>query len=474
LRIFALFSLPPAQSPLNLRRERQMLRRRVQQLVGASGLAVELHVLQYGVTRNRLRNVLEQGEGWDVIHFSGHGLPGALVLERPDGRPDQVTAIDLARLLRQADGRLKLVTLSACLSAAASIDQTLSWLGIASDTVGRQDSASGPAQPDTGKAMPTVARALTEALGCAVLGMRYAVEDEFAVRLADGLYDRLLRQRQSLPQAIRLTLNRIADDADTPFPGALSMSAPALFGPKAAELVLTPPRGAGLDPDTSLAYVPPEPRRFVGRVTAMTQASAALAIESDKSGVLFYGMAGAGKTSCAVELIYHHAAAARFQAFVWYSAPEQGKDITLALRDFALALERHLPQLAMLHVIDREDALRDWLPRLVEVLENNAILIALDNLESLLTETGEWRDPRWGLLIEGLLARGGLSRTLVTSRIRPTACPPQRRSSLCTPCRATKRCCSCASCPICGDFWMERPPVCRRSKAGNSFDACCA
>ena len=48
----------------------------------ARGLAVDLHVLQYGVTRERLRDVLEQGEGWDVIHFSGHGMPGALVLER--------------------------------------------------------------------------------------------------------------------------------------------------------------------------------------------------------------------------------------------------------------------------------------------------------------------------------------------------------------------------------------------------------
>jgi hypothetical protein len=109
LRILALFSLPPAGSPLNLRRERQMLRRRVQRLVGASGLAVELHVLQYGVTRDRLRDVLEQGEGWDVIHFSGHGMPGALVLEGPDGRPDEVTATDLAQSLRRAGGRLKLI-----------------------------------------------------------------------------------------------------------------------------------------------------------------------------------------------------------------------------------------------------------------------------------------------------------------------------------------------------------------------------
>jgi hypothetical protein len=423
LRILALFSLPPVGSPLNLRRERQMLRRRVRDLVGARGLAVELHVLQYGVTRERLRDTLEQGEGWDVIHFSGHGMPGALVLELPDGRPDTVTATDLAGLLRQAGGRLKLVTLSACLSAAASIDQMLAWLGIAPDTVARHDSPVNDARSDTGRAVPTVARALTDALGCAVLGMRHAVEDEFSIELADGLYDRLLRQRQPLPQAIRLTLDSIAGRTGAAPPSALSMSAPALFGPKAADLVLTPPKGAGLDPDTTLAYVPREPERFVGRVAAMTQASTALATESGKSGVLFYGMAGAGKSACAVELIYHHAAAKRFQAFIWYSAPEQGKDITLALRDFALALERHLPDLAMLHVIDRDEAFRDWLPRLVEVLENNAILIALDNLESLLTETGQWRDPRWGLLIGALLAPDGLSRTLLTSRIRPAVLP---------------------------------------------------
>jgi len=195
-----------------------MLRQRVQELVGDRGLAVDLHVLQYGVTRDRLQNVLQQGEGWDVIHFSGHGLPGALVLEQPDGRTDQVTATDLAQLIQQAGGRLKLVTLSACLSAAATIDQTLDWLGITPDTVARRDSPGGPVLPEMVKAVPTVARALTEALGCAVLGMRYAVEDEFAIRLVDGIYDLLLDKGQPLPQAVRLTLNRIAGTRAPPGP----------------------------------------------------------------------------------------------------------------------------------------------------------------------------------------------------------------------------------------------------------------
>ena len=425
LRILALFSLPPVGSPLNLRRERQMLRNLVRRLAGGAGLGVELHVLQYGVTRTSLQEVLEQGEGWDVIHFSGHGQPGALLLERSDGKPDEVSSTDLAKLLRQAGGRVKLVTLSACLSAAASVAQTLSWLGFSEGEAAKRDASPAviTEEQDT-KAAPTVARALTEALDCAVLAMRYAVEDEFAMNLARELYDRLFRQKQPLPQATRLALASVAGgEGGGPAVGALSAAAPALFGPRAADLMLVPPKSTGIDADTSLAFVPKLPEHFVGRVSAMTRASAALAAESSRSGVLFHGMAGAGKTSCAVELVYHHAAVGRFQRFVWFSAPEQGKDIALALRDFTLALERQIPDLAMLQVIDRTDALRDWLPRLAEVLENNAVLIALDNLESLLTEAGMWRDERWGLIVETLLTAGGLSRTVLTSRTRPAALP---------------------------------------------------
>jgi len=423
LRMLALFSLPPAGNPLNLRRERQTLRDLVRNLVGARGLGVELQVLQYGVTRDSLRDVLQQAEGWDVIHFSGHGQPGSLLLEQADGRPDPVSSTDVADLLAQGAGRLKLVTLSACLSAAPTIDQTLGWLGLAPEASPRADTTPDAGATEPAKAAPTVARALTETVGCAVLAMRYAVADEFATILARELYDRLFRQKQPLPVATRQALASVANKPGAPSWGALSLAAPALFGASAADLTLVPPpRQADAPADLRLAFIPKQKPHFVGRVAAMTLASAALAPDTDRSGVLFYGMAGAGKTSCAVELVYHHASAARFERFAWYSAPEQGKDITLALRDFALVVEKHVG-LPMLHVIDREDEFRDWLPLLIEALENRAVLLVLDNLESLLTDAGQWRDPRWGLLIEALLTPGGLSRTLLTSRTRPAGLP---------------------------------------------------
>jgi hypothetical protein len=424
LRLLALFSLPPAGSPL--RRERQMLQALVRRLTGGAGLAVELRVLQYGVTRESLRDALQEGDGWDVVHFSGHGLPGSLVLEMQDGRPDPISSDDVTQLLRQSGRRLKLVVLSSCLSAATSIQQTLSWLGLAKP---QRDAAAGPQPSDAAeqapKATPTVARALVNGLDCAVVAMRYAVEDEFAMVLARSLFDGLLRKRKSLPLAIQGALHTAMGPNGTAA-GALSVATPALFGAKAGDLQLEPPRRAVSGfavPDTGLAEFPDQPEHFVGRVAAMTRASAALAAEGQQSGVLFHGMAGAGKTACAVELTYHHQAVGRFQAFVWYRAPEADKDIELALRDFALAMEKQLPGFVMVHVVDSAAALKDWLPRLTQLLEDNAILLVLDNLESLLSDSGQWRDERWGMLIDALLKPGGLSRVILTSRIRPASLP---------------------------------------------------
>jgi CHAT domain len=370
LRLLALFSLPPAGSPLNLRRERQMLETLVRRLTRGAGLAIELRVLQYGLTRNSLRDALQEEDGWDVVQFSGHSLPGSLVLETPEGRIDPVSSDDVAQLLRQSGQRLKLVVLSACLSAATSIQQTLSWLGLAEAP---RDTAAAPEPSDATeqapKAAPTVARALVDRLDCAVVAMRYAVGDEFAIELARSLFDGLFRQGQNLPRAVQGALSTAlkSDDAAV---GALSVATPALFGARAADLQLQPPKqppqGFAV-PDAVLAEFPAQPEHFVGRVTAMTRASAALAAEGQESGVLFHGMAGVGKTTCAIELSYHHQAVGRFQALVWYSAPEADKDIQLALRDFALAMERQLPGFAMVHVVDSEAALQAWLPRLTQL-----------------------------------------------------------------------------------------------------------
>jgi hypothetical protein len=60
LRVLGLFSLPTGGQPLNLRRERHALVRLLRG-IGSVGRAVDVRVLQYGVTRDRLQAVLEEG-----------------------------------------------------------------------------------------------------------------------------------------------------------------------------------------------------------------------------------------------------------------------------------------------------------------------------------------------------------------------------------------------------------------------------
>ena len=128
---------------------------------------------------------------------------------------------------------------------------------------------------------------------CAVVAMRYAVEDEFAMLYARDVYDGLFRQDRTFPKRPGSPSTKLY-----PVPvgrgrfdgnfrafrgeggGAAAHAAQAAYGQLCSH-------------ETGLAFFPPEPEHFVGRVTAMTQASAALAAESKKSGVLFHGMAGA-------------------------------------------------------------------------------------------------------------------------------------------------------------------------------------
>jgi hypothetical protein len=163
-----------------------------------------------------------------------------------------------------------------------------------------------------------------------------------------------------------------------------------------------------------MAGFPQQPDRFVGRSGVMTRASAALADESGIPGVLLHGMPGAGKTACALELSYTHEHA--FDRLVWYEAPGEGIDVSGALTDFALTLERYLEGFQMAHVVGSERQLADFLPRLTELMEQSRLLIAIDNAESLLTETGQWRDERWKKVFGALTSHRGLSRVIMTSR----------------------------------------------------------
>jgi len=412
LRVLGLFSLPDGPRPLNLRRERQGLVRLIEG-IHATGKAADIRVLQYGVTRSALREVLEEAEGWDIIHVSGHGRPGSLLLETPSGRPDRVAGPDLADLLDLARGRVKLVTVSACWSAAVAAGEQRRLLGLPDDYASRDDDNDAN-DAGAGTISEALATGFARRLGCAVLAMRYPVGDEFAMALTGKLYELLVAEGQPLPRAVGMTLRELS-------PEGLAAATPALFGAAAADLRLAAPDRLGpANDDTDrlkMTGFPQQPERFVGRTAVMGRASASLAAASGTPGVLLHGMPGGGKTACALELAYGHEHA--FDRLVWYKAPDDGTAIDGSLTDFALTLERYLPGFQMADALVPPDRLAAFLPRLGELAKRCRVLIVIDNAESLLAEDGQWRDDRWAGVVGALCGHSGRGRLVLTSRYVP-------------------------------------------------------
>uniref|UniRef100_UPI000A382B1D CHAT domain-containing protein n=1 Tax=Streptomyces reticuliscabiei TaxID=146821 RepID=UPI000A382B1D len=426
VRVLALFSLPEGSRALNLRRERLALTR-VFTDAARAGRAVEVHTLQYGVTRERLRAVLARPAGWDLVHVSGHGAPGELLLETDAGRPDRIRAPELVDLLGAARG-VSLVTLSACWSAAAG------------DPVGDEVSG-GPEEPVARAVVGAVAGDLVERLGCAVLAMRYPVEDGFAIALAEGLYRQLVVEGEVLPRALAGVLAELsaADAGAEGMPGsALRAATPALFGARAVELILEAPAGgpsgealdeplggADIPGQEKAAQLPAPPDHFVGRVALLARAGAALAPRSGLCGVLLQGMPGAGKTACAQELAATHAHA--FERVVWFTAPqEQERDNDHrpeeALASFALTLERAVPGLHCLRLLDTggpDRSAEDFAGAVASWLERERVLLVLDGIDALLTPDRAWRDRRWGALVDALSGHTGAGRLILCGRVRP-------------------------------------------------------
>jgi len=417
LRVLGLFSLPVGEKALNLRRERRALVRLFSELA-STGLAVEVQALQYGVTRGRLEEMLSGPDGWDVIHVSGHGAPGELLLEKDDGSPDPVNSSELARLLGLARGRLKLVTLSACWSAAA-VQRRLLGLPLPGDPSGVPERASRPA----GVLAADLAR-----LGCAVLAMRYPVTDEFAIAVAGGLYPRLAGPEHTpLPQALAATLREVVAVPPTEASPALSAACPALFGVQAAGLRLPVPERSGPRRGNlripKLRGFPPQPEHLVGRTWVMARASAALAPHSGFAGVLLHGMPGGGKTACARELAFTHEHA--FDTLAWFKVPDEGRETLDTLGDLALALENALPGFQIGHLMDDAQELAASLAELTRRCEQHRLMMVIDNAEPLLLADGQWRDTRWGQVIAAICGHSGLGRVLLTSRRLPAHLDPR-------------------------------------------------
>ncbi|WP_157570159.1 CHAT domain-containing protein [Microtetraspora malaysiensis] len=439
VRVLALFSLPESSRTLNLRRERQALYSCFTE-AARTGRGVEFRSLQYGVTRKRLQSVLARPEGWDLIHVSGHGTPGELLLETETGQPDRVSAGDLVELLVVARG-VRLVTLSACWSAAAALRVQHRLLELPDH--GDRPAAAEP----TPRPVGALANLVADRLGCAVLAMRYPVTDDFAIDMAERLYPRMILDGHPLPKALAGTLKELAEEHRGHVPEALQAATPTLVGARAAELamvaphILVPPERGEATPDTvstapepstagtastprpPITGTPPVPARFVGRVALMAWAGAALSPHGDHRGVLLSGMPGVGKTTCAAELVLTHEHA--FENVVWFQvtrAQEPGSDSALA--ELALIMEQADPGLRCVELLTDADRFVELPALLGDVMRRHRLLLVIDGIDPLLDHDGDWQDQRWRRLLDALAGHEGAGRLILTGRSTPRALPP--------------------------------------------------
>jgi tetratricopeptide (TPR) repeat protein len=421
LRILALFSLPAGERALTLRRERRALVKLVRDMA-ATGRAVEIAVMQYGVTRDALARKAREQPGWDLLHVSGHGLAGGLLLEGPSGAPDLIDAKTLTDLLRPLHRSVKLTVLSTCDSWAPAAVENLREL----DLDAQADDLVRAAAADQRSTNGTTAlgKSILDALGCAVLGMRFPVDDMFAARLTNALYTRVLDVGEPLDVALRGALPAALEADDAFPPPLLSIGTPALFGAQAIGLEL---RAPDLTPDATVdatlaPSLPDEPVRFVGRTRLLSDAGEALSASSDRSGVIFHGMVGIGKSASALELAHRHLAT--FSATAYWNAKEIAESPDAALADFAHRLDEQFGSLLdeddlQIGRARSDDDFDTALQKLTALLTRRRLLLVLDDMESLLTENGDWRTERWRRLFAAMTAPHCASRLVMTSRVLP-------------------------------------------------------
>ena len=129
LRVLAVFSQPAGTTVTALRQERYALSRLIRRMAARGQASVQLQVLQYGVTRERLAQIADSGDGWDILHLAGPSGGGVFSLERSDGSPDPVSAADMVRLLRPLRRRVRLAIISGSESVTGATGTTYRLLG---------------------------------------------------------------------------------------------------------------------------------------------------------------------------------------------------------------------------------------------------------------------------------------------------------------------------------------------------------
>jgi hypothetical protein len=409
LRVLAIFSEPAQATLPTLYVEQRRLAFQIDRIASQQRKSIELRILPHGTTRDRLRDCLEEGEGWDIIHVSGYGVTKGLALWGSEPLPIAQLAKDLKRIRH----RLKVITL---------IDREPpepAWQNGAGQRV-----TFVPYPPAVGDhAVTAVASALADTLGCAVLAFRYPACEPFALTFTLTLFDYLLgKKEQGLPGAIQLA-NKATSDQMGDVQGWCCQPGPMLFGFRPKDPSLVPPQlGQRPTYDVHQFKMTGFPQEELANsqtpIALRARADNALSEGSEHRGVVLLGSAKRTRL-CALELAYGHRD--DFEALVWHQGPTTQAEVPGSFNDLIRSLDRKLPGLRMAEQVDTPQDLRDFMPKLTGLLEAKLVLVMIADVDLLLAAQGNWMNPSWRLAIEAMSAHTGGSRLIVTSGHAPAA-----------------------------------------------------
>lgn len=458
LRVLFVFAESRGSRPLAARKERRELARLFEQEIYPHR-RIEADFLAHGVTRERLREQIEDRGGYHVVHWSGHGHLNLLELAKPGGRQDLLSGEALLDLFTEAGGFIpRIFFLSACHSG--DILRVKDWNDFLAAAKGKEPGTKEASpEPPKDVAIPEAsgftgtAHALLAGGVRSVVAMRYEVGDEYARELALDFYEALLADSKPKSVAAALTsARRKLRDEKSHAKGrfaACDHATPLLYGEE--DLNLTLPQGRSLALDgrnrrlhaiTELTLTQHE--HFVGRTWELAGLGAefigAKRGENVKPVAVITGLGGMGKTALVAEALSLWER--RFEWVLLYQAKPNPLSFEGTLRDIHLKLNAELgryhdhvtgrPADAIYRQADAdftgEERMERLTMNLLRALKDEAILLVLDNFETCLKPTAEqgdssnplWacQDPAWDRCLARLATElvGSPSRLLITCR----------------------------------------------------------
>ncbi len=461
LRVLFVFAEAQGSQPLGMRRERRELLALFQRDIYPQR-KVSADYLMHGVTRQRLQAQITENGGYHIIHWSGHGGPDVLELsaevDAGANESPQISGAELVALLQQAGGYLpQLFYLSACDSGA--VHKIQNWQQFAATAQEQGQPATPFAEQEEGIAIPRpagftgTAHALLQTGVPAVVAMRYAVGDAYALALAQAFYRALLAHEKpkNVAQALNFARRSLQEQGHSAQFYASDAATSVLFGGDAAAFCITQGRSPAADRREPRLHEIAELHlrqhaSFIGRSFELASLGAHFIGMSGKPVAVIKGLGGMGKSALCAEVV--DVWQAQFTWILLYQAKPQALAFEATLRDIHLRLkgelgsyQRHIEQYP-LEAIHREAddnfngevRLQRLRQNLVRAMQAEAILLVLDNFETNLStqanSTGQWncQDPAWdaclALLAQELSDSG--SRVLLTCR-RPIAALPDAR-----------------------------------------------